>query len=321
MKKNILVLAIATVMAIMPAMATTVSAADMSEKSIKCIVPYDAGGGTDVVMRALADASKDSFKNISVENHSGGGGAIGMLNGAMSKADGTTVTMVTVELTTLEAMGNNAGLTYSLFKPIMMINSACSAITVKADDDRFETINDFIDYSKENEVQVGNSGIGSIWHLSAAGLANAAETEFKYVDYDGAAGAITDLFGGQIDAISVSYAEVASYVESGELKVLAVMSEDRLESIPDVPTCKEAGYDAVFGTWRGLAVPKDTPDDVVDALYTVFSAAAESDAFVEFMNNSNNIIEIMDSISFEAKIAADLESYTTIVEELCLAFN
>lgn len=318
MRKKLLALAVAAAMAIVP-MAATVSAADMSKETVKCIVPYDAGGGTDIVMRALADAAKDSFKNISVENQSGGGGAIGMLNGAMSKADGTTVTMVTVELTTLEAMGNNAGLTYSMFKPIMMVNSACSAITVKADDERFANLEDFITYSKENEVQVGNSGIGAIWHLAAAGLANAAETEFKHVGYDGAAGAITDLMGGHIDAVAVSYAEVASYVESGDLKVLAVMAEDRLDSIPDVPTCKEEGYDAVLGTWRGLGVPASTPDDVVEALYTAFSAAAESDAFVEFMNNSNNVIDIMDGEAFEARMAADLEAYTTIVEELGLA--
>ena len=316
MKKKLLALVMAAAMAMVPA---TAAMADMSGETVKCIVPYDAGGGTDVVMRALADAASSSFKNISVENKSGGGGAIGMLEGAMSKADGTTVTMVTVELTTLEAMGNNAGLTYSMFKPIMMVNSACSAITVKADDDRFETIEDFIEYSKENEVQVGNSGIGAIWHLAAAGLANVAETSFKHVGYDGAAGAITDLLGGHIDAVAVSYAEVSSYVESGDLKVLAVMSENRLDSIPDVPTCKEAGYDAVLGTWRGLAVPKDTPDEIVSELYDIFTAAAESDAFVEFMNNSNNVIDIMTGEDFEARMAADLESYSTIVEELGLA--
>lgn len=317
MKKRFLAMAMAAAMAITPM--TAFAETDFSKESVTCIVPYDAGGGTDTVMRALADSAKDSFKNVSVENRSGGGGAIGMLAGATAKPDGTTVTMITVELTTLEAMGNNAGLTYSMFKPIMMVNSACSAITVKADDDRFNTLEDFIEYSKENEVQVGNSGIGAIWHLAAAGLAKEADTTFKHVGYDGAAGAITDLLGGHIDAVAVSYAEVSNYVESGDLKVLAVMSEDRLEALPDVPTCKECGYDAVLGTWRGLGVPADTPDETVSALYDIFSAAAESDAFVEFMNNSNNVIDIMDGETFTARMAADLETYSSIVEELDLA--
>ncbi len=293
-------------------------ATDFSNQSVTCIVPYDAGGGTDTVMRALADAAKGSFKNVTVENRSGAGGATGMLAGAAAKADGTTVTMITVELTTLEAMGTNAGLTYSMFKPIMMVNSACSAITVKADDSRFGTLEDLIEYSKSNELQMGNSGNGAIWHLAAAGLAETAGTDFKHVAYDGAAGAITDLLGGHIDAVAVSYAEVASYVESGDLKVLAVMSDNRLDSIPDVPTCKECGYDAVLGTWRGLGVPADTPDEVVDALYKAFSDAANSAEFKEFMDNSNNVIDIMDGKSFEERIKKDLDVYTGLVENLGL---
>lgn len=291
---------------------------DFSKQTVTCIVPYDAGGGTDTVMRALADAAKGSFKNITVENRSGGGGATGMLAGATAKTDGTTITMITVELTTLEAMGTNAGLTYSMFKPIMMVNSACSAITVKADDTRFNTLEDLITYSKSNELQMGNSGNGAIWHLAAAGLAETAGTEFKHVAYDGAAGAITDLLGGHIDAVAVSYAEVASYVESGDLKVLAVMSNDRLASIPDVPTCKESGYDAVLGTWRGLGVPAGTDDATVEALYKIFSEAAASQAFVDFMNNSNNVIEIMDGKTYEERIKKDLEVYTGLVEKLGL---
>ena len=259
-------------------------------KTVTCIVPYDAGGGTDTVMRALADAAKVSFKNISVENRSGGGGATGML----------------------------AGLTYSMFKPIMMVNSACSAITVNAKDDRFNTIEDFINYAKENEVSMGNSGNGAIWHLAAAGLAKETGAKFKHVAYDGAAGAITDLLGEHIDAVAVSYAEVANYVESGDLKVLAVMNDKRLDAIPDVPTCKEAGYNVVLGTWRGLGVPADTPDEVVEQLYQIFSDAAQSDAFVDFMNKSNNVIDIMDGPSFEDRIIADLDTYKTLVTDLGL---
>lgn len=295
-----------------------VGAVDFSRKQITCIVPYDAGGGTDTIMRALADSAKGSFKNISVENRSGAGGATGMLAGAHGAPDGTTVTMITVELATLEAMGTNAGLNYSMFKPIMMVNSACSAITVKADDDRFHTLEDLIEYSKSHELQVGNSGNGAIWHLAAAGLAKKAGTTFKHVAYDGAAGAITDLLGGHIDAVAVSYAEVANYVESGDLKVLAVMNDKRLSSIPDVPTCKECGYDVVLGTWRGLGVPKDTPDQIVDQLYEIFNAAAASGTFVNFMKNSNNVIDIMDGQEFGQRIQNDLSTYTELVNDLGL---
>jgi tripartite-type tricarboxylate transporter receptor subunit TctC len=299
--------------------ATQVSTAvDFSSKNVTCIVPYDAGGGTDSVMRGLADAAKGSFKNITVENRSGAGGATGMLYGASVAPDGTTITMITVELATLEAMGNNAGLTYTQFKPIMMVNSACSAITVKADDDRFNTLEDLIEYSKTHELTMGNSGLGAIWHLAAAGLAKVADTQFKHVGYDGAAGAVTDLLGGHIDAVSVSYSEVSNYVQSGDLKVLAVMSNDRLAAAPDVPTCKELGYDVALGTWRGLAVPAATPDDVVESLYQIFSTAADSDEFKQFMANSNNVIEIMNGDDFYTMIGQQLDLYTDLVQELGL---
>ena len=297
---------------------SSAASTDFSSKSVTAVVPYDAGGGTDAVMRGLADAAKGSFKSITVENRSGAGGATGMLYGANAKNDGSIITMITVELATLEAMGNNAGLTYSQFKPIMMVNSAASAITVKADDDRFNTLEDFIEYSKTNEVQVGNSGIGAIWHLAAAGLAKTAGTEFKHVGYDGANGAITDLLGGHIDAVAVSYAEVNAFVQSGDLKVLAVLANDRLEAIPEVPTAKECGYDAVLGTWRGIAVPASTPDEVVAKLYEIFSTAAGSDAFKEFMGNTNNVIDIMNGEEFTALIASQLELYTALVSDLGL---
>ena len=319
MKKIIaLILALVMVMAMTACSGGAAASTDFSKKNVTCVVPYDAGGGTDAVMRGLADAAKGSFKAITVENRSGAGGATGMLYGANAKNDGSIVTMITVELATLEAMGNNAGLTYSQFKPIMMVNSAASAITVKADDDRFNTLEDFIEYSKSNEVQVGNSGIGAIWHLAAAGLAKVAGTDFKHVGYDGANGAITDLLGGHIDAVAVSYAEVNSFVQSGDLKVLAVLANNRLEAIPDVPTAKECGYEAVLGTWRGLAVPASTPDEVVAELYKIFSEAAASDAFVEFMTNTNNVIDIMDGESFTKLIADQLDMYTGLVADLGL---
>ena len=298
---------------------TTTTTPDFKTMNVQCIVPYSAGGGTDQVMRGIADAAASEFKNLSVINVTGAGGATGMLQGANSKNDGSTITMTTVELITLEAMGNNAGLTYTMFKPIMLINTACSAITVKADDPRFNTFEDFIKYAQQNEVLVGNSGIGAIWHLAAAGLAKETGSKFKHVGYDGAAPAITDLLGGHIDATSVSYAEVSAFVESGDLKVLAVLSDNRLEAIPDVPTAKECGYDVVLGTWRGISVPASTPDAVVDELYRIFSTAAESEQFKTFMKNTNNVIEILDGPAYKEKMAKELELYTTLVKELNLA--
>lgn len=285
---------------------------------VSVVVPYAAGGGTDLVARALVDAAKTEFpKGISVENRTGGGGAVGMSYGSHAKADGSVITMVTVELVTLPHTGTGAGISYDQFKPIMMVNSAYSAITVKADAP-WKTLNEFIDYSKKTQVKVGNSGVGAIWHLAAAGLAKASGADFNHIPFDGAAPAITSLLGGHIDAVSVSYAEVASQVKAGTLRVLAILAPERIASIPDVPTAKELGYDVAIGTWRGLAVPKDTPDAITQKLYTIFDNASKADSFVAFMNGSNNVIEILDGPAYAAKMAADNELFKGLIADLGL---
>lgn len=298
--------------------ATETTADTYPNGPVAVIVPYSAGGGTDLVARALVDSVKTEFpKGIAVENRTGGGGAVGMSYGAHAKADGSVVTMVTVELVTLPHTGTGAGLYYDQFKPIMMVNSAYSAVTVKADAP-WNTLNDFINYAKTNTVKVGNSGIGAIWHLAAAGLAKATGANFNHIPFDGAAPAITSLLGGHIDAITVSYAEVASQVKAGTLKVLAVLAPERIAATPDIPTAKELGYDVSIGTWRGLAVPKDTPDAIVNKLYTIFDGGTKSEAFVNFMNGSNNIIDVLDGSSFEKKIIQDNDLFKGLITDLGL---
>jgi tripartite-type tricarboxylate transporter receptor subunit TctC len=290
-------------------------------KPVSVVVPYSAGGGTDLVARAVVDAAKDSFpKGISVENRTGGGGAVGMSYAANAPADGSVIGVITVELVTLPHTGTGAGLSYDQFKPIMMLNSAYSVITVKADAP-WDTLDEFIQDAKTKKMRVGNSGVGAIWHLAAAGLSQAAGVEFNHIPFEGAAPAITSLLGDHVDMIPVSYPEVAPQVEAGTLKVLAVLAPHRLEGIPDVPTAIEEGYDVSVGTWRGLGVPASTPEPIADKIYSIFSEAAKADSFTSFMNRSNLTIDIMDGPSFGEKLAADNELFKSLIESLGLAQN
>lgn len=295
------------------------TASDFPTKSVELIVPYSAGGGTDAVARALADSTKDHLgQPVAVVNKTGGGGAVGMTEGAKAKADGYKVTMVTVELTTLPNLGL-AAISYEDFTPIAQINSDPAAVTVKADAP-WNTIEEFINYAKENpgEVKIGNSGTGAIWHLAAAALEKKAETKFNHVPFEGAAPAVTSLLGGHIQAVTVSPAEVASQVESGQLKVLGVMADERLESMPDVPTLKEKGIDLSIGTWRGLAVPKETPEDVVNKLTEAFTAGAQEQSFIDFMAKAGLGYKLTDGPGFETRLKADHELFSELIPELGL---
>lgn len=265
---------------------TETGGSNFPEKAIEIIVPYAAGGGTDTLARSFADLAQDEIgESVAVVNKEGGGGAVGMQNGAKAKADGYTVSMVTVELLTLPHSGL-AQFSHEDFTTVALLNEDSAAITVRADAP-WNTIEEFIEASKNEKLKVGNSGTGAIWHLAAAALEKEVETEFNHIPFEGAAPAVTALLGGHIDAVSVSPAEVITQVEAGELKVLAVMADEKVEALPDVPTLKEKGIELSIGTWRGLAVPKDTPEDVVSKLEESFGKTVQSEEFKASLENLN----------------------------------
>ncbi|WP_270181132.1 tripartite tricarboxylate transporter substrate binding protein [Alkalihalobacillus sp. CinArs1] len=254
-------------------------ASDFPTQSLELIVPYAAGGGTDSLARSFADKAEENLgESIAVVNREGGGGAVGMQNGMNAKADGHTVTMVTVELLTLPHSGL-AQFSYEDLQPIALLNEDPAAITVKADAP-WDTLEDFVEEMKSGDkLKVGNSGTGAIWHLAAAALEQEVGGELNHVPFEGAAPAVNALLGGHVDAVSVSPAEVKSQVESGELKVLGVMADNRVDSLPEVPTLKESGIDLSIGTWRGLAVPADTPENAVNTLQESFKETAQTEEF------------------------------------------
>ncbi|ONI40481.1 ABC transporter substrate-binding protein [Candidatus Epulonipiscium fishelsonii] len=287
------------------------------DKSVSLIVPFAAGGGTDLCARAIADAAKESFtEGIAVENKAGGSGAVGMIGGANSAKDGSVVTMITVELVTVPHT-SEVSLSHDMFEPVLRLNADYSAITVPTDSP-YNTLDDLLEVAKTEEIQIGNSGVGAIWHLAAAGLAQEAGVEFTHIPFDGAAPAITSLLGGHIDAVSVSYAEVSAQVNSGDFKVLAVLAPERLENLPDVPTAIEEGYDVSIGTWRGLAVPAETDPGIVSKVSEIFAEAATAPGFVEFMNNNNLNIDVADGETFKAQLASEYELFGELIPALGL---
>lgn len=288
--------------------------ASFPSNPIQMIVPFSAGGGTDVVTRAVADAAKNHFTQpLVVVNKTGAGGAVGMGEGANAKPDGYTVTTICVELTTLPPQ-NLAPFTSDDFRPIMQINAEPAAITVAADAP-WNTVEEFITYAKENEgkVQIGNSGVGAIWHLAAVAIEKAAGVKFNHIPYEGAAPAIAALLGGHIEAVTVSPAEVASQVEAGQLKILGIADNERSKVFTEVPTLKEVGYDVAIGTWRGLAVPKDTPDEVMNVLKEGFGKAVQEQSFVSFMESSGLSIAILEEAEYKEKMNSENQFFKELV--------
>ncbi|NEU31469.1 tripartite tricarboxylate transporter substrate binding protein [bacterium LRH843] len=291
---------------------------DFPTKPVTLIVPYSAGGGTDAVARAIANSVETHLgQSVGVVNKTGGGGAIGLTEGAKSKADGYTLTMVTAEMTMLPHLGLSP-VTYEDFKPVAQFNFDPSSIAVPIDAP-YNTLEEFIAYAKENpgKIRMGNGGVGGNAHLSASSFEQVTGAQFNHVPFDGSAPAVTALLGGHVEAIAAQPPEYLQYVESGDFKVLGVMSEERLDVLPDVPTFKELGIDSgLIGTWRGITVPKDTPDEVVDVLSDAFMKAAEEADFVEFMENNGLGIVIQDSAGFRSLMETSHAFYGELIPSL-----
>jgi tripartite-type tricarboxylate transporter receptor subunit TctC len=290
---------------------------DFPTEQIEMIVPWEAGGGTDQTARQLASAAEEACDTgIVVSNQTGSTGAVGFQAAADARPDGYTVGVATVEIAMINHLGV-APVTPEDVTAVMQYNFDPAAFSVGADSP-YETIEDVLSAAEQENIRVGTSGTGSIWHVSFAGMAREADVEMTNVPFDGAAPAIAAVLGGQVEATSASGAEVRSQVEADELRPLAVMDEERLDILPDTPTLQEEGIDWTSGAWRGLVVPNDTPEDRVQALNECFREASESDGFQEFMENNGFGTVYRSAEEFDEYMNEEFERFGELIQELGL---
>ena len=234
------------------------AAAQYPDKPITVIVPFAAGGPTDVVARLVGDhMSRTLGQTLVVENIGGAGGTLGMTRAAQAQPDGYTI-----------GVGN------------MGTQSAAPALYPNLKYDPAKTLKEFLDYLKANHTKLayGHAGVGSISHVS--GLVFNAKFGFtpNLVPYRGTAPAIRDLVGGQIDYMVDQSLNVIPQIQAGTIKIYAVAAPERLLSLPDVPTTGEAGIDFNFSAWNAMVAPKDTPKEIVAMLADALSKALDDPA-------------------------------------------
>ena len=302
--------------------ASAKAAANFPSKGINVICPWAAGGGTDAILRAACStAEKYLGQTLTVENRTGGGGAIGHAAIKDAKDDGYTIGMVTFELNSLPPQGL-IDFTYADYSPICLLNIDAAAITVNANAP-YKTLDEFIAYCKQNpgKVTIGNSAPGSVWHIAAGLFANQAGIDVKHVAFEGAAPAVTQLAGGHIDAVAVSVAEVKSQVLAGNLRILGVMDSKRPADFPDVKTFAELGYPVEYGTWRGMACPKTTDPSVVAKLEEAFAKVAKDPEFLALAANLGQAVVYKNSKDFGSFLAQNYADTVKTLEETHLLEN
>jgi tripartite-type tricarboxylate transporter receptor subunit TctC len=281
-------------------------------KTIEIIVPFAAGGGTDSVGRVVAEALKKVFdQDIVVVNKTGGSGAVGMQDGLSAKPDGYTLTVVTREVTSLPLMGLAPFQTMD-FRFVGNINKD-PAVLVVSKTSPYQSLEALVDAIKGNPGKM-KFAASAVPNYYAIQFAEEADLDFITIPFQGAAPAIVEILGNRADFGLYNPAEVKAQVESGDLVPLAVMDEERFAGFPDVPTFREKGLDIVSGTYRGIAVPKETPEEIVAVLEDALAKAAQDPELVEFMNKSFLGIGYMDSEEFTKFIENDIKILEPIVE-------
>ncbi len=251
-------------------------------------------------------------------NKTGGGGAVGFTAGAKAKPDGYTITNLTFEVGTLKWMGYSET-TPADFKPLMQFNEDASAVIVgkKSQYGSVKALLDEIKSKPAGSFQFSGCGIGTVWDLARIGMMKSYGVDpnkVKFIPTKGAAPAVTELLGGHVDVITCSYPEASPQIDAGNLKALAVMSEERNPQFKDVPTLKEQGVDWAYGTWRGFAVPKGTPDEAAAVLVGAMKKVFASAEFKDFMNKSGFGVKIRDSKEFGEFMAAQHKDLEGIIK-------
>ena len=291
---------VSTVLAILVALSFSASAfgADYPSKAVQMLIPFGAGGSADSMGRMIAKASEKHLgQNIVAVNRPGAGGGIMLTALKEAKADGYTIGWGSTGILTATNIGN-VPFKHDVFTHVARIGYSAMPIAVRADAE-WNTFEEFAEYAKKNpnKIKIGNAGTGSATHLTPIFVEKELGLQFIHVPL-GAKRRVPSLLGGEVDAICVPLPEVAPQVRAGKAKVLVMPSETRDPGFKDVPTMKELGYDVVIELFRGISVPKGTPDEVVAKLEAAFEKGSQEPEFVEFAKKNSFNISFMNREEF-----------------------
>lgn len=267
------------------------------DRPISYIVPWSAGGMTDISSRIMASVLQKALDQpVNVVNRTGGGGIVGHLALSAAKPDGYTLGAVTVEISMLHHMGLTE-LGPKDYTPLALLINNAAGITVRADSP-WDSVEDLIANIKSDPGKLKASGTarGGIWDLARIGFlknADLEESAMPWVPSQGSAPALQELLAEGIDVVTCSLTEVDALRKSGQVKTLAVMSEERLQNYPEVPTLKELGYDWSIGGWVSICAPKKLPPEIKEKLDVAIQKAVKDEEFITALNNAGSTIQIL----------------------------
>jgi tripartite-type tricarboxylate transporter receptor subunit TctC len=251
--------------------ATYAEAQQYPTRSMRLLVPYAAGGGTDAIARLVANGvSQKIGQTMVVENNGAAGGNVATQQAASAAPDGYTVLMANQGpmVVNPHIFKNMKVDPLTAFDPITLITAA-PLVLVVPNDSKFKNVRELVEFAQKNpgKLNYGSAGNGSASHLATVLLGHLAKLDMVHVPYRGAGPALNDLLGGRADFMITTLPSVIGLIDGSQMRPLAVTTNARTKKFPDVPTISESGWPAYEATaWYGFVVPKGTPKEIVAKL-------------------------------------------------------
>jgi tripartite-type tricarboxylate transporter receptor subunit TctC len=289
------------------------------DRLIRIVVPFAPGGGTDVVARTLAqEMAKDLGLSVIIENKPGAGTIIGTQSVATSAPDGYTLLMGTFANAVNPSL--QAKLPYDAhndFAAVALVARSFNIVVVNPASP-IKSIADLIAAAKAepDKLSYGTYGTGTSAHLAGELFKHMARVNLTTVPYKGAAPAITDLIGGQIQVMFTTVASAASLVEAGQLRAIAVTSAERSPAFPQLPTVSEAGVPGYAAeAWYGLYAPAKTPPEIIDRLNKSAAKAVQSEAFKKLGVNEGLVMVAQPPEALDRYFQGEEERWRKVIQD------
>ncbi len=286
-------------------------------RAISYVIPFDPGGQSDVTAQYQKPYLEELLGvNVVIRHQPGAGGALAWANLVKAKPDGYTVAGNNIPHIIIQPMvREDAGYETAELKPVYLFQTTPIGLAV-AKDSPHETLQDLIEFARQNpgRVTVSGSGTHSGHHLAILQLQHLSGAEFTYIPATGAAPSVSNFLGHHSEVLVANSNDLLAHTD--EMKILAIGTEGRFPALPDVPTFIESGYDMTAGIDRGVAVPPTTPDAVVRQLESVFDEVSSNPEFRRQMEELGFVVHTIGAAEFAEYIARKEAEIGTILREL-----
>ncbi|MFC0266791.1 Bug family tripartite tricarboxylate transporter substrate binding protein [Kushneria aurantia] len=328
MKKTLSLLVVMAGVAALPLGAQASDGYQPSGK-VECIAPSDPGGGWDFTCRSVGNVLEELDLvpgNVQTINMAGAGGGVAFAHTVSKRAgDDHLIVAASTATTTRLAQGQFQGMDADMVNWIGALGADYGVIAV-ADDSEYQNLNELMNALKENPRSVkfaGGSAKGGWDHLKVLIAAKAAGVDnlprIPYLYYNNGGEALTQVVGGHVDAFSGDITEAQGFMESGDLRVLAVLSEERLPGeFSDIPTAREQGIDAVGPNWRGFYMPADISEEAKQYWINAMDTVYESDEWKQVMQNNGLMPFHATGAEFETFVHDQIEDIRSLSQEIGL---